>query len=421
MNKRIIIAGLMLVSVAGFAQKREIKKAEKAMVEGEAKIALEHLAAADKILAAADNQMKSKFYVIKAEALTAVAGPSGFDKLQEAFKWFGKSEDLDETGEFSQRIADGRSNLRAALVNSAIVDQNSKNYSLAAEKLRMSYLASPKDTADLYYAAGNAVNGQDFDTALAYYKELLDMGFTDKRTDYVSVDPDGQEITHATENDRDNAVLAYGHTDPVNRAIDSKKGDMLQKVTLILINKGETEEALAVMKEARAANPNDLTLIRSEADIAYKMGDMEKYDSLMNEIVEADPNNPELFYNLGVSAGINGQKDKAMNYYKRALELDPNFANAQVNIAALMLGDEGKIVEEMNNLGMSSADERRYDVLKNKRTKLYQDVMPYLESAVKLKPENIELVRTLMNVYSQLGKDTEFKAMKAKLQTLGGE
>ena len=75
----------------------------------------------------------------------------------------------------------------------------------------------------------------------------------------------------------------------------------------------------------------------------------------------------------------------------------------------------------MNSLGNSAADNRKYDELKEKRKKLYQDVVPHLETAVKQYDTNVELVRTLMNIYSQLGEDAKFKEMKAKLETLEGK
>jgi len=77
----------------------------------------------------------------------------------------------------------------------------------------------------------------------------------------------------------------------------------------------------------------------------------------------------------------------------------------------------------MNDLGTSAADDRRYDELKKQRNELYEEVLPYLESAIKTKSDNIELVRTLMNIYSQLGRDDKYKAMKAKLENMeaGGE
>ena len=160
--------------------------------------------------------------------------------------------------------------------------------------------------------------------------------------------------------------------------------------------------------------------MRSEADLAYKMGDMQKYNSIMAEVIKTDPNNPELYYNLGVSSASIGQLDKAREYYLKALELKPDYSYAQINMAALILQDEGKLVEEMNGLGTSRADNLKYDELKEKRRKMYQDALPYLEAAVKSSPDNLEVFRTLMNLYSQLGMDDKYKAAKATLTEMAG-
>ncbi|GAB5399442.1 MAG: hypothetical protein Aureis2KO_10270 [Aureisphaera sp.] len=421
MKNRILIAGMMLASVAALAQKKEIKKADKALQNGNTVEAINYLNQAESLLGAADANQKVQFYLIKGEAFTKDAGTANFDKMKAAADALAKAEELGPKGDNVTRLAAAQNALRINLVNSAIADQNAKNYLMASNKLLEGYRVSKADTSYMYYAAGNLVNGKDFDNAIVYYKKLLDMGYTGIKTEYLSTNPDGEEVAHPSIEERDQAVLLYGHTNPQDRKAESVKGDILQKVTLIHITRGENDEALAIMKDARAANPDDVNLMRSEADLAYKMGDMEKYDSIMNDIIKTDPNNPELYYNLGVGAAQNGNNEKAIGYYKKALEIKPDYDIAQINIAAIMLAGEGKIVEEMNGLGMSAADEKRYDELKNQRTKLYEDVLPYLEAAVKSKNDNIELVRTLMNIYSQLGKDAEYKVMKAKLESLGGE
>ncbi|MDC8004133.1 tetratricopeptide repeat protein [Aureisphaera galaxeae] len=420
MKNRILIAGMMLASLAVMAQKKEIKKADKALKNGNIVEAKNYINQADALLASADDNLKTQFYLIKGEIFTKDAGETNFDKMKVAADALMKVEQFSPKGDVVTRLDQAKNALRINLVNSAIKDQETKTYAMAANKLLEGYRVSPVDTSYMYYAAGNLVNGKDFDNALAHYKELLKMGYTGIKTEYLSNNPEGVQVTHPNKEDMDQAVLLLGHTAPVERTTESVRGDILQKVTLIYISKGETDKAQALMKEAREANPNDVALMRSEADLAYKMGDMEKYDSIMNEIIKTDPNNHELYYNLGVGAAQNGQKEKALGYYKKALEIKPDYAVAQINIAALMLSGEGAIVEEMNNLGMSAADERRYDELKNQRTKLYEDVLPYLESAVRAKDDNVELVRTLMNIYSQLGKDSEYKAMKAKLESMGG-
>jgi len=147
---------------------------------------------------------------------------------------------------------------------------------------------------------------------------------------------------------------------------------------------------------------------------------MQKYNNIMAEVIKTDPNNPELYYNLGVSSASIGQLDKAREYYLKALELKPDYSYAQINMAALILQNEGKLVEEMNGLGTSRADNLKYDELKEQRKKMYQEALPYLEAAVKSSPDNLEVFRTLMNLYSQLGMDDKYKAAKAKLAEMEG-
>tara|TARA_R110002073_G_scaffold296641_1_gene462692 strand:- start:174 stop:1484 length:1311 start_codon:yes stop_codon:yes gene_type:complete len=421
MKKQLILAGLMLVSAITFAQKKEIKKADKAVSSLKYSEALTYLGEAEPMLGAADNDLKAQYYTILGEATLAMAGTANFAKMKEAGEAFKKATELNGGGDMSDRLSLGMDNLRVALVNSAIEDQNKKSYLTASEKLQLAYLVSPKDTSYLYYAAGNSVNGSDFDTALNYYEELLAKGFTNVHMEYSATDPKtGKPVIFGSKEERDNMVKFADFTNPTESKTSSVEGDILQKVTLIYMNKGENEKALAIMKKAREANPNDTNLMRSEADLAYKMGDMQKYNNIMAEVIKTDPNNPELYYNLGVSSASIGQLDKAREYYLKALELKPDYSYAQINMAALILQNEGKLVEEMNGLGTSRADNLKYDELKEQRKKMYQEALPYLEAAVKSSPDNLEVFRTLMNLYSQLGMDDKYKAAKAKLAEMEG-
>ena len=72
-------------------------------------------------------------------------------------------------------------------------------------------------------------------------------------------------------------------------------------------------------------------------------------------------------------------------------------------------------MEEMNNLGMSKADNKRYDELMEERKQLYRDNLPILLTAIEKNPENEDLIRTAMNIYSSLGEKEKMEEMKAKL------
>jgi tetratricopeptide (TPR) repeat protein len=415
MKTRILITGLAFVSAISFGQKKEIKKAEKAVKSNSYAEALTYLGEAEGLLSAADNETKAQFYAIKGQALLGPGG-SDFTKLKASAEAFETAISLDP--KMKDELADPIQNLRAALINGAIKDQNAQQYKLATEKLYASYMIS-KDPSDLYYAAGNAVNGKDYDTALKYYQMVLDSGYTGATEEFVATDKEtGEVVPFENENVRNIALKTGEYIKPEKRVTESKKGEVLRNMTLIYIEQGDTEKATALMKTARAENPNDVYLMRADADMSYKMGDVARYNELMEKIVATDPENPELYFNLGISNDQLGNKEKALEYYTKALELKPEYEAALINLAALKLSGEDKLVEEMNSLGNSAADNKRYDELKIERQNTYKEALPYLEKAYIINPSNQNVVKYLMNIYGQIGEDAKYKEMKTKLEAM---
>ena len=131
----------------------------------------------------------------------------------------------------------------------------------------------------------------------------------------------------------------------------------------------------------------------------------------MKEAIEQDPNNATLYFNLGVINAQKGNREDARVYYKKTIELDSNFESGYLNLVSLILEGETAIVEEMNGLGNSRADNARYDELKIKRENLYRECVPILEKLVDIN-KNQEAIKTLMNIYGTLGNNEGFKKMK---------
>jgi len=420
MKNRVLLAGILMISAITFGQKKEIKKAEKAIKAGEAQEALEYLASAEALVPNADNELKAQFYAAKGEALFLDAG-NDLAKLKMSSKAFKMANEAGPSQKTKESMNVAIQNLKILLEKGAVSDFNAKKFKSSAEKYMAIYDVSQTDTLFLFNSALAAKNGKEYDDALAKYKNLIDMGYTGITKSFVATNKEsGKEEASQTMNERDLVVKFGTHDKPGLKVSESKKDDILRNITAIYIEQGENQKALDLMKELRANNPNDATLLRAEADMVYRMGDVAKYNELMAEVIKADPTNPELYFNLGVGSAQNGDEAKAKEYYAKAIELKPDYAAAQINMAALILAGEGAVVDEMNNLGTSRADNERYDVLKAKRNGIYNSAIPYLEAAIKSKNDNPEIVRTLMNIYSQTGNDAKFKELKAKLQAMEG-
>src|SRR5690554_965034 len=415
MKTRILITGLALATTVAFGQKKEIRKAERAIKSSKYTEAIDHLNEAQGMIGSMDNDLKAQFYAVRGEAIMGTAGQDA-NKLKSAAAAF--SEAITISPNIEPQIADQLQNLRSALINAAVKDQNAENYVPAAENLWASYGIS-QDPSDLYFAAGNMVNAKNYDKALEYYQMLLDLNYTGETTEFVATSKETGEVeAFESENLRNIAVRSGEFIKPETRVTASRKGEILRNMTLIYIEQDQKDLARELMKQARTENPDDVYLMRAEADMSYNMGDIVRYNELMGKIVASDPENPEIYFNLGVGSAEIGEKEKAIEYYTKALEFNPNYEAALINIAVVKLSAEDKMVEEMNKLGNSAADNKKYDELKKQREDIYAETVPYLEKALKLKPNNPQVLRTLMNIYGQLGEDAKHKEAKAKLDNL---
>jgi len=191
--------------------------------------------------------------------------------------------------------------------------------------------------------------------------------------------------------------------------------------TLIYIQQGENDKAIEAIEKAKELSPNDFNLLVSEANIRYKSGDKEKYKILIAKAISLQPDNAELLFNLGVVASEENDIENAKKYYNQAIEVDATYSKAKMNMAALILNQEQGLIEEMNELGSSAADNKKYDELQENRQQLYKDAIPYLTSILDLDPNDLSAAKTLMNIYSAVDDMPNYKAMKAKVEALSNE
>ncbi|HSM64456.1 MAG TPA: tetratricopeptide repeat protein, partial [Gillisia sp.] len=411
MKKKILTIGLSLLSVVAIAQKKEIRDAGKAIDKGSYAEAKTLLTQAESMLGDANDNLKQEFYVFKGKAYLGTGEGTSVKDLMAAADAFKKAEELGN----KEAAAEGLAGVTNSLIQSAINDQNAEKYEMAAEKLYAGYQLNPKDTLYLYFAASNAVTAGDYDTALKYYENLKDLGYTGIETQYVATNKATGEEEAMPKAQRDLMVKTGEYIKPEDRVADSKSGEITKNIALIYIEQGRNEEAIKALETAKATNPGDVSLLQTEADMYYKMGKKDKYKELMEQIIAKDPTNGTLYYNLGVTAFEMGDIEGAIGYYKKALEYSPEMAEARLNIAAAILSKEAKIVEEMNSLGMSKADTKKYDELAESRKEIYREALPYLETVMENDAENIEAIRTTMNIYYQLGDTEKADALQAKL------
>jgi tetratricopeptide (TPR) repeat protein len=99
----------------------------------------------------------------------------------------------------------------------------------------------------------------------------------------------------------------------------------------------------------------------------------------------------------------------------KTITLNPNYINAYINLSFLKLEEISAINDAMNKLGTSPGEMKKYDALKTKKDGIYKKTIPYLQKALEINPEDEDISKSLLSVYSALEMTAEYKELKAKL------
>jgi tetratricopeptide (TPR) repeat protein len=405
--KRITLIIFLLAINFSFSQKKELRKAQKLFDGGDIAAASQVLTEFQSILESADQKVKPKYQFLKGK----IAQQNKEFKI--AYDLF---NNIKENSSLKEEVTQQMLLLSADIVNSAIDDNNAGNFKASTEKLYMAYNIDPEANQDyLYFAASSAVNADMFEVALSYYIKLKEIKYTGVVTKYFVTEVDSGNEIEVTQSEYDLYKKSKSYEGFREEETPSRFPEIVKNIALIYSELGDNDKAMSAVQEARKENPDDLNLILTEANIYIQLGEKERFQELMSQAIAQDPDNANLLYNLAVVTSDLGDKAAARGYYEKAIEIDPNYRNAYLNLVALILEGEQDIVEQMNSLGTSAADNARYDSLKSSREDLYRECVPILKSLIKIGDAEEDAIKTLMNIYGTLGDTEGFKEMKALL------
>ena len=420
MNKNIcIILALFCINIS-YSQKKELKLAEKNIKSEDYSAARKNIQLAEKLFSQMDAKTTIRYHYLKSVANYA-NGSSNIEESFIALENLNKVIDLESTSSTELYTPKAKA-LRIAMLNRFVDDSRrsleQEDYKSAYINLEMSYRVSPSDTLYLYNAALLATENEDFDQALSFYNELIDLEFTGITTNYYAIEKTTGEVQAFTNPEQRELFLKAGtHDTPTKDELESVELSLLRSMAAIYRNKNDYDKSLSFIKKAKALDENDINILLLESNIRWEMGDVESYEKLITKVLGIDPDNADLHYNLGVISSDKGEYDKAIEYYNKAIEVDKTYKNAYINTAALILdterGPRKIILDEMNGLGMSTADYNRYDELVIEQEDLMRLAIPYLVSAYELDKNGIDVVKTLRNIYSAVGDEVNEKKYKS--------
>lgn len=416
MKKQTIIALALLVSAFSFAQKKELKVVEKAMKTGnysEAKTAIKQAGA---LISSMDDKTKSKYYLLNGKILYS-NGLASSEDLKLALESLNKVD-----GSLASEAKEFKTTMLSALVEKGNKAYNSEQYAPASSYFENAYRASDTDTIYLNFAALTALQSKEYKRSLNLYKELTNMGYTGISTEYFATNKKTNEEEKYDKNSRDLLVKSGSHINPEDRVSKSKRADIVKNIAIIYLNLDDKEKAIKALRVAREQNPDDVDLVVTEANIYYEMGNEEEFKNLLVKATEMDPDNAQLYYNIGVVNMNKGNLDAAQSSFEKVLSLDPANSDAAISLSNISIEKGNVIIEEMGKLGMSNADNIKYEELKEVKNKLFQGGADILTAFISKNPNSSSDIFTqLKNIYQALGETAKAKEIIAKLATMAGE
>jgi tetratricopeptide (TPR) repeat protein len=292
------------------------------------------------------------------------------DAAQISFAAYDKYLQMDPKGEFAKQATDARNGLYGTVFNQAVGFYNEKNYDKALEGYALAAKMKPEDTTAYVYSVYAAEAKEDYPLAKQMYRQLIGMN---------------------------HKPLAH-----YKRMID-----ITQQV-----EKNPTE-TLKLVEEARAKFPADRDLQVLEASLYINTGrGKEAITKLESAIAaETDPKKKSNLYAvLGTLQDQNKNTEAALANYKKAVEADPTNFDAQYNLGVYQFNKAAELFNKTTKMDYATYQKQGVKI-ENQAKGMFQQAIPYFESALKIDPTDRASMQSLSQIYVKLGRNTDAERM----------
>ncbi|MPN35442.1 hypothetical protein SDC9_182940 [bioreactor metagenome] len=160
--------------------------------------------------------------------------------------------------------------------------------------------------------------------------------------------------------------------------------------------------------------PNDEKLVNIKGLAYFSSGKSAEFIEVLKGQVAANPKDVDSWYNLGIMLKSDpAQYEAAKAAFLKAIELNPNYANALQNITFLIMGDDGKAIDDYNEARKSGKIDAANKIM-DARKKRFAEALPYAEKWYQTDTTNLDAVTLLKGLYMSTKNDAKFQEFKAK-------
>lgn len=381
MKKITLLLLAVIISVAATAQKGKVNAAENFIRDGafdKAKEAIEIAIAHPKTVGYA------KTYYVKgllAQATFDSGDPKYMemypDPLMEAYKNYEKAIELDP--KMKNKIIQDNTYARLgnSFLNDAINKFNEKDFKGAMQSFERNVMVSESemyvglvDTLVIFNAGLAAYNAEMYEEAIAHFRTCTETGTEDTKP-YIFISDSYMKLQDTVKAEE---TLIEGY----NAYPDTL--DIILQATQFYLDVDNSEKAFEFVHKAMEMDPQNHILDLVEGSLYMKLEDYEKaIESLKNSLIKK-PDQFESNYNIGLS---------------------------YVSIANEMLNEANMI-----------ADNREYEIAKDKAFEVMKEAIPFFLEAEKANPTSIATLEFLREIFLKVKMMDQFEEYKAKVERL---
>ncbi len=180
----------------------------------------------------------------------------------------------------------------------------------------------------------------------------------------------------------------------------------------------DMDKAEAILKKAFEDYPENQDVILNLVDFYMNNDKMNEAFSYLNMAKEKDPNNYSLFWAEGVLYMKQEKYDEAIAALTKSIELKSDLFDTQFNLGVCYYNKAVEMFQEANEI----MDVDKYNVALAEANKVFASAIPFFENANEIKPDDMDSLRNLKELYFRLRTvNPEYQAKyDSIMQKLGG-
>lgn len=386
MKKFFLLVAVISISIASVAQKGKVTSALSFIDQGQLDKAKE---AIDQAMTNEKTMNWFNTYYAKGKLCQEVYKSSDQkfkelcpDPLNEAYAAYKKALSLDDKGALKKKMITGMvyNSLAVDLYNEGSKLFESQDYKDALKAFQTQIEITESDIyagavdTGMYYNAGLAAyNSGQYNDAIKYFQKCAELGYLDIR--------------------------------PHLQIYESMMGLK------------DTVGAEKYLMDLPSKYPNDKNVTLQLIDHFIKSGKNEQALSYIKQAKADDPQNYILYFAAGILNLNMNQYDAAIEELSKSIELKPDNYDSQYGIGAAYINKAADLFTKANEI----MDVNQYTKAIEQANAVYAKALPYMEKAHELKPDDVDTMRRLQELYYRLKMTDKYQAIKAKADAAEGK